>query len=282
MGCFVFIGTFLLYHIIFSRFYPVDANNVLQAPGWYTPLGICISLGVISLGKTGGLVFAGAFFGTFLLYHTIFSRFFPVDANNVLQAPGWYIPLGIGISFGVVFLLAALSNKIQPEQSSAPDQADTPDQADLPSPSSEPEADPQCSWVESELRRIDGMDGFAFENWCADALWSIGFSDVNVTPRSGDQGVDILAQKDGIKYAIQCKCYSSNLGNTPIQEVAAGKSLYRCHVGVVITNRYFTPKATELAEATGTLLWDRDWIIEHLDSRESTTPNYDQLSFPDI
>lgn len=221
------------------------------------------------------------FIGTFLVYHIIFSRFFPVDANNVLQAPDWYTPLGIGISFGVIFLLAALGSKIQTEQSSSSNQADDPDQTVPPAPSPEPESDPQCSWAESELHRIDGMDGFAFENWCADALWTIGFSDVNVTPRSGDQGVDILAQKDGIKYAIQCKCYSSNLGNTPIQEVTAGKSLYRCHVGVVITNRYFTQKAVELAEATGTLLWDRDWILDYLDSRESATSDYAQLQLPD-
>ena len=44
----------------------------------------------------------------------------------------------------------------------------------------------------------------------------------------------------GNKYAIQCKCYSSDLGNSPVQEVHAGKSMYNCHVGVVMTNRHFT------------------------------------------
>lgn len=121
--------------------------------------------------------------------------------------------------------------------------------------------------IESELRSIDSMEGHAFEYWCAEILRKRGFSDVEVTPGSGDQGVDVLASKDGIKYAIQCKCYSSNLGNTPIQEVTAGKSFYHCHVSVVMTNRYFTPKAKELADATGTLLWDRDWIIDCLNSR---------------
>lgn len=119
----------------------------------------------------------------------------------------------------------------------------------------------------AELLTIDLMDGHDFEYWCAAALEDMGFTDVEVTPGSGDQGVDILAKKNSIKYAIQCKRYTDDLGNTPIQEVHAGKALYHCHVGVVITNRYFTSGAKQLAEATGVLLWDRDWIIEYLDTK---------------
>lgn len=118
--------------------------------------------------------------------------------------------------------------------------------------------------TEYELRKIDGMDGHAFEHWCAELLRKNGFVDVEVTKGSGDQGVDVLAVKDGIRYAIQCKCYSSNLGNGPVQEVNAGKALYHCHVGVVMTNQYFTAGAKELATATGVLLWDRDKLEEML------------------
>ena len=85
-----------------------------------------------------------------------------------------------------------------------------------------------------------------------------GFLEVEVTKGSGDQGVDILAQKDGIKYAIQCKNYASHLGNTPVQEVNAGKIFYNCHVGVVMTNSTFTQGAKALANATGVLLWDKN------------------------
>lgn len=112
--------------------------------------------------------------------------------------------------------------------------------------------------VDSELEKIDDMDGHTFEHWCADLLKKAGFQDVEVTQGSGDQGVDILALKDGIKYAIQCKCYSSDLGNKPVQEVNTGKTIYRCQIGAVMTNRYFTAGGKEAAEATGVLLWDRD------------------------
>ena len=109
---------------------------------------------------------------------------------------------------------------------------------------------------------FDSFEGHEFEYWCANLLRCNGFENVEVTPGSGDQGVDIIAEKDDIRYAIQCKCYSSDLGNTPVQEVWAGKSMYHCQVGVVMTNRYFTKGARELAGTTGVLLWDRDKLLK--------------------
>lgn len=113
---------------------------------------------------------------------------------------------------------------------------------------------------------VDCMEGHDFEQWCASLLVKNGFINVEVTPSSGDQGVDVLAEKDGIRYAIQCKCYSSDLGNTPVQEVHTGKELYRCQIGVVMTNRYFTNGAKQAAAATGTLLWDRDRIQKMIEA----------------
>lgn len=119
---------------------------------------------------------------------------------------------------------------------------------------------------QNPLEVIDKMGGLEFEQWCADLLRHNGYEKVSVTPSSGDQGVDVLAEKEGVKYAVQCKCYASDLGNTPVQEVYAGKSFYGCHVGVVMTNRHFTSGAKQLAEATGVMLWDREKIQEFLNS----------------
>lgn len=118
------------------------------------------------------------------------------------------------------------------------------------------------SRVSVNINAIDGMEGHEFEHFCADLLRKTGFSNVKVTPGSGDQGVDILAEKEGIKYAIQCKNYANALGNTPVQEVSAGKQFYSCHVGVVMTNSTFTQGALQLATATNVLLWDRRKLDE--------------------
>lgn len=121
---------------------------------------------------------------------------------------------------------------------------------------------------------FDNFDGLGFENWCADLLRNNGFINVEVTRASGDQGVDILAEKGEVKYAIQCKCYSSDLGNSPIQEVHAGKSMYNCHVGAVMTNRHFTSGAKELAKATGVLLWDREKLLQMTSNDECSAKKY--------
>ncbi len=69
----------------------------------------------------------------------------------------------------------------------------------------------------------DCLDGIDFEYWCAALLQRNGFTHIVVTSASGDQGVDILANKGDIRYAIQCKRYNSPLNNKPIQEVYTGR-----------------------------------------------------------
>lgn len=115
------------------------------------------------------------------------------------------------------------------------------------------------------MARVDKMEGHEFERFTADLLRKLGYERVEVTPGSGDQGVDVIAVKDGKRHAIQCKRYSQKLGNKPVQEVFAGKTIYGCSVAVVLTNNYFTDGAKEAAKATGVELWDRDTLRRMLD-----------------
>ena len=87
------------------------------------------------------------------------------------------------------------------------------------------------------------MDGHEFEYFCASLLEQNGFTNIVVTQDSVDDGIDILAEKEEIKYGIQCKCYSSNIGNSAVQQAYTGIQMYKCDVGVVLTNRYFTDSA---------------------------------------
>ena len=109
---------------------------------------------------------------------------------------------------------------------------------------------------------FDKMDGEAFEQFCARLLIKNGYEDVSLTKGSGDQGIDIIAYRDGIKCGIQCKCYSSDIGNGAVQEVFAGKTFYKCNVGIVLTNQHFSASAIQLAEANGVVLWARETLIK--------------------
>lgn len=111
----------------------------------------------------------------------------------------------------------------------------------------------------NELIYIDNLpNGWQFEHYTANLLKKIGYSNVKVTNGSGDYGVDVLASKDGVRYAIQCKLYSNPVGNKAVQEIVSGKIYYNCDKAVVITNNYFTSAAQKLANATGVELWDRN------------------------
>lgn len=107
---------------------------------------------------------------------------------------------------------------------------------------------------------MDEMEGHDFEYYCADLLKANGFLEVEVTKGSGDFGADILAEKDGITYAVQCKCYDKPIGVKAVQEVYSGRDYYDRMVGVVMTNQYFTQPAVELARKLNIMLWDRGYL----------------------
>lgn len=107
---------------------------------------------------------------------------------------------------------------------------------------------------------MDLMEGHEFEYYCAELLRDHGFLEVEVTRSSGDYGIDILAQKEGITYAIQCKCYNAPVGVKAVQEAYAGRDYYDCMVGAVMTNQYFTAPAADAAKKLKILLWDRDYV----------------------
>lgn len=107
---------------------------------------------------------------------------------------------------------------------------------------------------------IDLMEGHDFEYYCAELLKGRGFQEVEVTRGSGDYGIDILAEKDGVTYAIQCKCYTAPVGVKAVQEAYAGRDYYDRMVGAVLTNQYFTQPAVEAAKKLKILLWDRGYL----------------------
>ena len=107
---------------------------------------------------------------------------------------------------------------------------------------------------------FDLLEGHEFEYYCAEVLRKKGFIEVEVTKGSGDYGADILAEKDGVTYAIQCKCYTAPIGVKAIQEAYAGRDYYDRMVGAVLTNQYFTSPAVEAAKKLKILLWDRGYL----------------------
>jgi restriction endonuclease Mrr len=114
----------------------------------------------------------------------------------------------------------------------------------------------------NRLRSTDwrALQAIPFESFLAEVFLEWGY-EVETTKVSGDQGVDLIISKDGIRTAIQAKGYlSSTVGNDAVQQAHTGKAIYRCHRCAVITNSTFTASARQTAAAVGCLLIDGESI----------------------
>ena len=107
---------------------------------------------------------------------------------------------------------------------------------------------------------FDNLSGTEFEKACVKVLSANGFSNIHLTKGSGDYGVDILCDRAGDRYAIQCKRYNSTVGIQAVQQVESGCHYYNCNKAVVMTNGYFTEAAIKLASKNGIILWNRDFL----------------------
>ncbi|MBO7332226.1 MAG: restriction endonuclease [Alphaproteobacteria bacterium] len=125
--------------------------------------------------------------------------------------------------------------------------------------------------VQEEAEFISGGEldeietGEDFEDFIMDILKKKGFK-VKKTPKTGDQGVDLIVRAGTDKIAIQCKFYSQPVGNKAVQEVAAGRVFYQCNKAVVVSNQTYTVSARQLAHSLGVELLNEKSIISYLES----------------
>ena len=97
------------------------------------------------------------------------------------------------------------------------------------------------------------MDGVQYEQFCKRILIEAGW-EVEDTPTSGDQGVDLIASIEDVRVCIQCKCFSKPVGNKAVQEVAAGMIHWKGTHSVVVGKSGFTKSARALADSTNVIL----------------------------
>lgn len=121
-----------------------------------------------------------------------------------------------------------------------------------------------------DLSNINTMDGHDFEYFCARVMKRNGFDTAEVTRSSGDHGADIIATRNNVRYAVQCKRWSSAVGNKVVQDVFYAKQVYHCHVGIIITNNTFTPAAREAAKEAGIVLWDGDFLKKYISQNDNS------------
>lgn len=121
----------------------------------------------------------------------------------------------------------------------------------------------QRKLARSGIAKIDVMDGRTFEQRLAVLFRCLGYS-VEETRYRGDFGADLVVAKDGVRTVVQAKRWTKNVGIKAVQEAHAAAAMYRCTRSMVVTNRYYSRAARELARANKVVLWDRDDLVRAL------------------
>ncbi|MBO4690834.1 MAG: restriction endonuclease [Paludibacteraceae bacterium] len=116
------------------------------------------------------------------------------------------------------------------------------------------------NWREQVSEILRNLDPYAFERLAQRLLRECGFSDVQVTKRSSDGGIDGTGKLriQGIfsfNVAFQCKRYKGQVGASEIRDFRGSLSS-NIEKGVLITTGTFTKAAKEEASCEGKRLID--------------------------
>jgi hypothetical protein len=109
----------------------------------------------------------------------------------------------------------------------------------------------------------EDMTPTEFEHFCAEQLRRAGWI-ARVTTQSGDQGADVLAEKNNLVVVVQCKLYNKAVGNEAVQQASAARLHYKADHAIVISKGAYTSSAKQLAATNRVLLLHYD-DLRHLD-----------------
>ncbi|HUY85222.1 MAG TPA: restriction endonuclease [Candidatus Dormibacteraeota bacterium] len=109
------------------------------------------------------------------------------------------------------------------------------------------------------MAEIDNMSGLDFEKYVAALLKQQGYRKVKLTEKF-DYGVDIIADKDGIRWGIQVKRYSGLVKAEAVRQVVTALKFYGCDRAMVVTNSTFSKQAKILAKSNDCVLLDRRYL----------------------
>lgn len=118
--------------------------------------------------------------------------------------------------------------------------------------------------IKKEPQKFASLTGSEFEKLIYRLFTAMGYS-VEWVGKSGDQGGDLIANREGERLLIQTKCYRDwSTGNEAVQQVVAAMKYYNCNKAIVITTSYFTPEAIALAKANNTELIPKERLQKML------------------
>lgn len=123
--------------------------------------------------------------------------------------------------------------------------------------------DTENNLVDKDLN-VSNISPYDYEEMCANILNETGWI-AKATKKSGDQGADVYAEKDGLSVVLQCKLTNTPVGNKAVQEAISGQKYMSADFSVVVTPAKYTPGAQDIARVARVLLLHHE-DLPHLES----------------
>jgi len=109
------------------------------------------------------------------------------------------------------------------------------------------------------LRRLSPSE---FEEYIGELFEELGYRRVNIRGGTGDQGIDILAEKDGERVAIQCKRYKGLVGPHEVRALIGAMQLNEAQRGLLVTTGTFSIQAERMVGEAQIQKIDGNGLIE--------------------
>lgn len=86
-----------------------------------------------------------------------------------------------------------------------------------------------------------------FEEYLTELFKLLGYDKITLTPQMNDKGIDILMEKNGKRYAVQCKRYKGIIGSPAIQSFLGAMQHAQVSHGFFVTTSTFSLEAEKMA-----------------------------------
>ncbi len=128
----------------------------------------------------------------------------------------------------------------------------------------------QAQRADLKIAQLSNLTPEAFEEFVGEVFEALGFA-VETVGGTGDQGVDLLLTRKGLRAAVQCKYHKKGVVGSPeIQKFLGAIQHSQCHKGYFVTTKTFSVAAERFASEHPIELIDGPSLIDLL--REAMGP----------
>lgn len=119
--------------------------------------------------------------------------------------------------------------------------------------------------LDSQIEELYNLPDRQFEEWSADLFEALGF-EVELTPKTGDHGIDVLCRKNGKLTVVQCKKYKGVVSAPDIQKFIGAMQNAGADEGYFLTTGTFSIGAEKAAKDAPIVLCDKLGIRELIET----------------